>query len=142
MKTSKLLLFASLALALSLGFLACEKEHEPKPEKTYPIAGLWIGTYTVHDPSIGEQYFSFVIKPDGGLIVDSKGDDQQHLAIGTWSVTGTTFTAEYTYVYGIASNVSVTQTATAEWDATGKLTGTWMNVSPEDSGTFKMERVN
>jgi hypothetical protein len=110
----------------------------------YPIQGLWIGTYTLDGQSkLGEQYFSFVIKPDGSMIADTKGSSIQHLATGTWTLNGTTLTCNFTYVYGQSSNIGVTQITSAEWDKAGKLTGTWKNVAPHTgSGVITMTRIN
>lgn len=108
------------------------------------IQGLWIGTYTVDgQSSLGEQYFSFIIKPDGSIVADTKGANQQHLSNGTWSLNGTTLSCSFTCVYGVPSNVGITETTTATWDNANKLTGTWKNVAPlTGSGTIKLTKVN
>ena len=91
-----------LTITVSLFLLTgCTKE-DPKPstETTYPINGLWIGTYTVDgQPSLGEQYFSFIIKPDGTMINDTKFSNQQHLAPGTWTLSGNTLSCTFISVY-------------------------------------------
>ena len=140
--------FRSIALTLiTFSFLlfqlsGCKKEETPR---TYPIEGLWIGTYTYDDqPSVGQQYFSFVIKPDGTMITDTKSSNQQYLAKGTWNLNGTTLTCNYTYVYGPAPGTGTIQSTSATWTNDGKLTGTWINVSPANgsTGTFSLTRVN
>lgn len=110
----------------------------------YSIQGLWIGTYTVDGQSkLGEQYFSFIIKPDGTMIADTKGESRQHLAPGTWTLNGTTLSCNFTCVYGLPSNIGVTEIATATWDKAGKLTGTWKNIAPlTGSGVITMTRIN
>jgi hypothetical protein len=126
---------------------SCKKEDTAStttPAK-YPIEGLWIGTYSFDgQPTLGQQYFSFVIKPDGTMITDTKLSNQQYLALGNWSLTSSTLTCAFTYIYGPAPGVGTAQTASATWDNTGKLTGTWQNVSPANGvkGTFILTRVN
>jgi len=125
----------------------CKKDETPSTTTptTYPIEGLWIGTYSFDgQSSLGQQYFSFTIKPDGTMITDTKLSNQQYLALGTWSLNGSTLTCAFTYIYGPAPGAGSSQTTTAKWDNTGKLTGTWKNVSPANgaTGTFTLTRVN
>jgi len=122
---------------------SCKKAGAQTP-KTYPIEGLWIGIYTVDgQPSLGSQYYSFILKPDGTMIQDGKDADKQAICIGTWKLTGTNLSCTFTSIYG-ASGIGIIENATANWDNTGKLTsGIWSNPSPgTGSGTFTMTRVN
>ena len=140
--TSFLLLLATIVLVQMSG---CTKpDPAPVTNKTFPIEGLWIGNYTVNgEAGLGQQYYSFVIKPDGKMIADTKGANQQHLSIGNWTLNGTTLTTNHTCVYGISFNVGVVQTTTATWANTGKIIGTWSHVAPASgSGTFTLTRVN
>ena len=125
--------------------ISCKKDPTPATTVTkYPIQGLWIGTYTVDgQDKLGAQYFSFIIKPDGTLIADTKGDNQQHLSVGTYTLNGSTLNCTFTCVYGIQSNIGITETSTATWDKTGKLLGTWKNI-PQNSGSgiITLTRVN
>lgn len=125
---------------------SCQKDGiQPQTEVVYPIEGLWIGTYKVDgQPGLGEQYFSFIIKPDGTMINDTKFSNQQHLAPGTWTLSGNTLSCTFTSVYGIPQNIGITETTTATWDNKGKLTtGIWKNVAPlTGSGTFTLTRIN
>jgi|SRR5688572_28109592 len=128
-------------------FSSCEKEEcEPEAPNTYPIEGLWIGTYK-YDPGVSPnqnlQYFSFVIKPGGSLIVESKDGNVDYFARGTWTLNGTTLTCTYTYPTSV-NNVPLTQTATATYETSGKLVnGKWNNTSNvNEKGTFTMNRVN
>jgi hypothetical protein len=137
--------FTTLALFILLGYTSCTKDNDPQPESTYPIEGLWIGTYIVDGyPNLGQQYYSFVIKPDGTIINDSKGENKQHIALGTWSLSGNAFSSSFTCVYGFPVSIGIKQTITAIFDDTGKLSGTWSNVAPAvvSSGTFTLSRVN
>jgi hypothetical protein len=124
---------------------SCKKANAQTPATNYPIQGLWTGTYTVDgSPSLGSQYFSFIIKPDGTMINDTKYLGVQNLAPGTWTLSGHTLSCTYTNVYGQSAHIGVTETSTATWDETGTLTtGIWQNTSPlSGSGTFTLTRVN
>lgn len=107
------------------------------------VLGLWIGTYTVDgQPKLGKQYFSFILKPGGMLIVDTKFGKQQYLSTGTWSLDNTTLNCNFTCVYGEASSIGVTESSTAEWDNADNLTGTWKNYPPlTGSGNITLTRV-
>jgi len=128
---------------LLLGLLSCSKDNDD-PATPSKIEGLWIGTYTVDQtPGAGQQYASYSIKPDGTMISDSKNIGVQNLCIGTWTLTGTTFSSSYHVIYGDSQNIDITQTVTATWDKSGKLTGTWENDDAGHyTGTFAMTRVN
>ena len=125
-----------------LGLLSCSKDNDPAPESK--IEGLWIGSYTVDQtPSAGQQYASYSIKPDGTMISDSKNIGVQNICIGTWTLTGTTLSSSYHVIYGDSQNIDITQTITATWDKSGKLTGTWKNNDTGHyTGTFTMTRVD
>jgi hypothetical protein len=104
------------------------------------IHGLWIGTYLVNNLNQPEQYFSYIIKPDGTILVESKSPGKSYLAKGTWKLEGKNFSAEYTYLVCPEDAVGVSQTATATYDPKGKLkNGTWED--QYNTGTFKMEEV-
>lgn len=148
----KKLFFASLILTFFSASIilfqmsSCKKTEAQQTTgpTTYPIEGLWIGTYTIDGkPTKGSQYYSFILKPDGTMIQDGKDANQQALSIGTWKLTGTNFSCNFKSIYGV-SGVGVIENATATWDNTGELTsGVWSNPSPgTGSGTFTMKRVN
>jgi hypothetical protein len=138
-----LVTFAVASLVFQIS--SCKKA-DAQATTTYPIQGLWTGTYAVDgQPGFGLQYFSFILKPDGTMINDTKWSGQQHLAPGTWTLNGNTLSCTFTCVYGLSSNIGITQTSTATWDNTGKLTsGIWQNVPTFSggSGTFTLTRVN
>jgi len=144
----KLILSSVVLLTFALALLIFEMSSCKKAvAQTTPassILGLWTGTYKVDGNSgAGEQYFSFIIKPDGTMINDTKGEGQQHLSPGTWSLKGDTLSCTFTCVYGLPSNIGITETSTCIWDKTGKLTmGTWKNVPASGSGTFTLAKVN
>ena len=130
-------------LSAVLIFSSCEKE---ETDPTYPIEGLWIGTYK-YDPGVSpnqnSQYFSFVIKPGGSLIVESQDGAASYFARGSWTLSGTTLTCNYTFTTSVNS-VPLSQTATATYEKSGKLvSGKWNNTSNvNEKGTFSLDRVN
>jgi hypothetical protein len=132
------------ALSVMLFQISCQKGAIADIPQASSIHGLWIGTYTDNaNASLGKQYFSLIIKPDGTMIADTKGAGQQHLAPGTWALKADTLTCTYTCVYGIATNVGVTEVAVAVVDKTGGLHGTWKNSpDPIGSGTITLAKVN
>ncbi len=147
MKSTKIFTAVSaVAFFLLLFIISCSKDtvQTTTPPATYPVQGLWVGTYTVDGQPGVSQYFSYIIKNDGTILVDAKSISpvQQHLGVGNWSLSDTVLTSNYTTVYGISSNIGVVQASTAKWDKTGKLTGTWRNVGVTGSGTFALNRVN
>jgi hypothetical protein len=123
----------------------CDKSDPATPD-SHSIQGLWIGTYATNGQSTNTNtYYSFIIKPDGGLLVETRFLNQQELAIGTWTLSGKVFSCSFTYVYAAAGHVGTAQSATANWDDSGKLaSGTWMNTSPSNgvTGTFSLTKVN
>ena len=130
-------------LTLTILIFSCKKDDNLPTTKTYPIEGLWIGTYTTDgQPSQGQQYFSFVVKPDKTIITETIFSNQQQLALGMWLLTGSNLTSSFTYIHG--SGVGTEQSTSATWDKSGKLNGTFRNVSPANgvTGTFTLTRVN
>lgn len=120
-------------LLFSVVFVSCKKE-----KVTYPIEGYWVGKYGsgTATPSSG---YSMVVEPGGLLtIADGASITSSSKASGTWTLTGNTFTAKYTYTGG--STFSITATFSND----GKLTnGTWgPGTSTSGSGTWYMDRKN
>jgi hypothetical protein len=128
-----------LPLLLCLCFvLSCKKECATP---TYPISGLYEGTYTV-DGLAGSFYYSLILKPDGRLITEGAGADGiRYIGTGNWTLSGTTLTYNTNPLH-----VTFSQTGTFTYQNTGDLTsGTWRDVgSPSNlKGTFPvMKRVN
>lgn len=118
------------------------------PTATYPIQGLWIGTYS-QDGSSGQSFYSFIVYPDGILVTRGKGfDGKYYYSSGTWNLSNDNiFTATIVSFVTPGPN-PVTQSITAIYSTTGVLTnGTWKDVintnSTPLSGTFStMQRVN
>lgn len=140
--TSTSVLFFVILVFIVTNF-SCKKD--PDIQTPESIHGLWIGTYTVDgQPGVGQQYFSFVIKPDGTLINDTKSAGQQHLNIGNWTLSGNSFSVTTLCVYGHSSNIGVQETHTATFDSNnGTFTnGIWKNKPPlTGSGTFSISKV-
>ena len=129
----KKLFFASLVLCFV--FTSCKKESNP----AYSLEGYWVGKYGSGSAAPTSGY-SMLIEPGGVLTVaDGSTISSSSKAIGTWTLTGNTFKATYTYQNG-GSTFSIQ----ANFSNSGKLTdGTWgsgSNVS--GSGTWYMDRKN
>ena len=143
-------IFALAAVVFQLS--SCAKESTPKVV-TYPIEGLWIGTYTA-DGITGESFYSFIIYPDHSLVTRGKGfDGNYYYSSGIWTLSsdnvfsGTTVSF-VTPVAGTGLSNPVTQTITATFSNTGTLTnGIWKDVINSNdkplTGTYStMTRVN
>ncbi len=94
------ILLITMLLSTLIALQSCQKEHACLP-KTYPIVGLWIGTYKVTDggKDVGTDnlYYSYDIRQDSSIIVQSLGaDGNTYYAVGNWSVVNDIFTAKYT----------------------------------------------
>jgi len=145
MKKKSIELIAAGLTLISLMLIqpGCQKDSDGKEGSSSPIEGLWVGLYTV-DGQLGQRYYSFVIKPDGTIINDTKVENQQHLNIGSWTLTGDSFECTATCVYGLPERMGVTETHTATFDkANGTLiNGIWKTVPPiNGSGTFTLTKI-
>ena len=121
----------------------CHKKAEQVPKEAFH--GLWIGAYKVDgEPRFGEQYFSFIIKPDGTMINDTKWEGQQHISVGSWTLNGNLLSCTATCISGLPSNLGIKEKHEAKIDkSTGILSGTWKNAPPlNGSGTFTLTKVN
>jgi hypothetical protein len=153
LKNIKLILHKKLFMRLNLLFLlsitlclffSCKKEHPKPPESKKTIEGLWIGSYTVDgDPQQAPSYFSFIIKPEGKLVVESHPQGVQHFATGTWILNADTLRCTYVYLT-TQQGYKVEQTATAIYNRPDdRLTsGTWKNIgAPGGTGKFTMKEI-
>ena len=95
--------FLVTVLVMHFGLISCKKEIvAPTPTS---IIGLWIGTYT--ETRNTQEYFSFIIKPDGGtLFCESNHMGVQQLAQGVWTLNGSSLSCSYTY-FGVIHPTSV-----------------------------------
>ena len=129
---------------------SCKKsdaqDNKPCPTATYPVAGVWIGTYTTNQVPHASTYVSFIIFPDGAFMKRSKvvGSQTEYaLTKGTWSLNGNTFQyrdTTITYSGGVVVNIG-----TATFNNNGTFTnGTWQDVSGQVyTGSYQnMNRVN
>ncbi len=149
MASLAMIVFAMTALLFQL--TSCKKvvaqTNHDCPPPIYPVAGLYIGKYSVDSkPEQGNLYYSFVVFPNGDLLtkgVTEFGDTSYQK--GSWTLssdstfTGTieTFTAP-----------SVIQAITGKFSNDGKISNaTWSDIyNPFGSGLSGefsvMQRVN
>jgi len=115
---------------------ACNREDCPVP--AYPVEGLWVGKYGSADaaPTFG---YSMAVEADGKLILAAGSNlTENSRALGTWTLTGNTFKATYTYEEGGTYSIQAT------WNNKGKMSeGTWgYETDVSNGGTWYMDRVN
>lgn len=145
---ASLLVFTILMLFQTSG---CQQVNQIDPNATattttYPILGLWIGTYTVTvaDPTyIGQSFFfSFTIFQDGTLTYKSKTPGYDEYAYGTWSLNGNAFSFAVKTLNYTTGSFSHNQYGTAIYDAThGTLTsGTITDAATGGKSTWTMKR--
>jgi hypothetical protein len=136
----KLLLIAVLFTAFAT---SCKKESCPVPvTPTYPIEGSWYGKYG-NGTGAQTNGFSMLIELGGTLVVADgasiSGTAVSSRGTGTWTLSGTTFKATYSYPGG-GSALNVI----ANFSNTGKLeAGTWgTNAAATSGGTWFLDRKN
>ncbi len=143
MKTKLIVLFS---LATCLAVASCQKDSTTPTPPTYPVDGLWIGTFTVdNNPSqAGSYYFSYAVYPDGSILVKTRAaDGNNYYSIGKWVLSNSTeFSATLTTTNFNGSQV--TQSITAIFSNSGKMTnGIWVDVAnASQTGKFSVDRVN
>ena len=143
-------LIVAFSLIICLAIASCQKDSNTPaptpPTPTYPVEGLWIGTYTIdNSPSeSGIYFYSYVVYPDGSILIKGTGaDGNSYYSIGTWTLSDSTkFSATYTTIN--FSGPQVTQTLTAKFSNTGKMTeGVWADTkNGSETGKLSMQRVN
>jgi hypothetical protein len=142
--------FFVLATLTVLTFQICGcKKDCPAPTATYPIQGLWEGTYTVGAgnpvPAGTSFYLSLSISPGGKVSYKGKGyyngsSDYITFADGTWTLNGTAFAFNVTTINYALGNPQQTQTGTATYNSSdGTLTSGQFG---GNSSTWTMKRVN
>jgi hypothetical protein len=135
--------FLLLFFTLSFLFISCSKKSDDTiKDIVYPITGFWVGTYTVDNLNQPPLYFAFSIQSDSTIIVQSQGEDgKTYYQYGTWSLSGTSFSASATTIDPEYLNSGVAETSTATFDNKGKLTsGIWKTIY--HTGKFSLERKN
>ncbi len=144
------LVFTFLVINLvTVQLSSCEKTEtnttDNCPDPTYPITGLWEGTYTTDQVAHAATYVSFAIYPDGTFLRRSKvtGSSEYALFKGTWSLSGNNFQfRDTTLVY---SGGLIIDEGYAVFNNTGTLTNaTWEDKSGQPyTGAFQnMRRIN
>jgi hypothetical protein len=131
--------------------LGCTKDC-PKPTTTFPIQGLWEGTYKVGAgapvPAGTSFYFSFSVYPGGKVSYKSKGfyngsSEYVTFADGTWSLNGTAFSFNVTTVNIAGGGTQHVQSGTAVYNSNdGTMTNGIINDPQGGSATWTMTRVN
>ncbi len=144
--------FLFFIFSIPVGIASCEKEvivrdtvTVNKKECPASILGLWVGTYTAdllpNDPA---RYYSFIIKPNGELIVESHPvGNTPYFGNGTWALNGNTLTCNIVYPSS-PQGYSVSQTSTAIYDSIGSrlISGVWINNGPPGgTGKFVMQEI-
>ena len=126
---------------------SCKKSEAGNcPTVTYPVTGLWEGTYQTDQVSHVPTYSSMTIYPDGTIIRRSKVVGTANdfaLTRGTWKLTGSTF--EYRDTTILYSGGSVVEKGTLTFNVNGTFTnGTWQNISGQSyTGTYQnTKRIN
>lgn len=138
----KALLLGSLLATLVI-FQSCDKDDSVDP--TYPIEGLWIGTYNIIEAveSGHSFHYSFFIRNDDTIQVQGVGaDGNTYYAIGTWSLNDTTFNASFSTTN--LGQQGVVQNATAVYDKNKGLLkeGKVESVDQFFKASFSLSRVN
>jgi hypothetical protein len=116
------------------------------PDPIYPVAGIYIGTYSVDSkPELGNRYYSFVVFPDGSLLTKGAtemGDTAYQK--GSWLLTSdSTFKGTITTF----PNPFITQSIMGKFSKDGKISNaSWQDTNNpwgNLSGNFSvMQRVN
>jgi len=118
------------------------------PTPTYPIGGLWIGTYTVDQlPSQPAYHASLAIYPDGTVVAKGQGATGAYgYAAGTWTLSTSNILTTTVTTIGTGGQ-PITSVGTFTYSNTGTLTnGTWREtINPYGPLTGKystFQRIN
>lgn len=144
----KIKFILAVFLVTVLAVSSCQKDSTPPPTPTptYPVEGLWIGTFTVdNNPSqAGTYFYSYAVYPDGSILVKTlAADGNNYYSPGKWTLSNANeFSATFTSLN--FSGAEVTQTITANFSDSGKMTnGVWTDIkNATQTGKFSVERVN
>lgn len=146
LKSCFVLIFLTVSIILTQP--SCTKDDPSSTPVTYPVAGLWIGTYTTDQVAHSPLFCSFAFYPDGTLLIKSKGNPPAQdvaYADGTWTQTGDSiFYTSTTINY----SSELHQRGAMKFDDSGKMSGAyWIDVTPDGgqyyTGKFPtMDRVN
>ena len=126
---------AILALAMTTGFVACNKDSDDEVISS-PVEGTYVGKYGFGNDA-PDLDFIFKVSP-GGVFEEISASTGNAKGQGTWSVNGNTLTATYTMLFSPFSKYSVSGTYDP---ATKKMTGTWgYDNNPSDGGMMDMAK--
>jgi hypothetical protein len=136
----KITIFLCSFVLIVLTIPSCSKS---SPATTYPIQGLWIGTYVSTVNGNTPYEIDFSIKPDGTVIYHSEGAGNVNFyALGTWTINGTNFS----YSVVVAGNTPPggdMQSGTAIYSSgKGTLTGNIADATTGGTATFLLTKVN
>ena len=134
MKAVKLSLLALCSLTTL--FVSCSKDNDSTPPvPTDSIEGVWQGKYGYDNESPSINYI-FNIKPGG--VIEELNSSGASKGSGTWTLSGTEFTAHYQWKAPLLTVFTVKATFDK---STSKLTGTWgYNNSNNNGGKWTMTR--
>lgn len=128
--------FIIAVIACSFIFISCKKENCPAPE-TPSIVGFWKGKWGSSDDYPANGYAALFRSNGTVRIFDGADTSTAGKAEGTYSVSGTTVTATYTYA-GSSSLLAIAATADAKFTF---LEGTWgTSPSSNDGGKWILNK--
>jgi hypothetical protein len=146
MASVALITFSAAIILFQMTSCKKSKAQTNCPPATYPVTGLWEGTYLTDQVSTPTNYESFTIFPDGTFLRRSQVVASTEMAYfkGTWKLTGTTFQfTDTTLLYSAGMQID---TGTLTFSNDGKMTnGTWQVVggASQLTGTFQnINRIN
>lgn len=124
--------FSIFLAAILLFQTSCKKDevaatnNTPCPTATYPISGLWTGTYSSNSSLGTASFYSLTIYPDGTILTKGLISPGNYgYGTGTWTLNGNTFSATTSNMAVLPGDV-ITQSMTATFSNTGTLTNaTW-----------------
>jgi len=141
----KYLLVPILAVSVILFNTSCKKSAvtPTHPVISYTVQGLWAGTAS-NNAAITIPYF-LTVKSDGTCSFEGiSAGNEEDFGVGTWTLSGTAFTASLNTLYGVPGNIGIMQTVTGTFDSIkGTLTSlTWQDLpSATDHGTFTLKKT-
>lgn len=147
---SKVLLFVILTSGIIIFTqTSCKKDNCEPSAISYPIQGLWVGTFTTvsgfTQPPGTDFYLALSIYPDGKMSYKSGTGTIGFFvyAEGTWNLTGNNLSWTAKTINSLTSP-QVDVSGTAIYNSTnGTLTnGVATTTSPATQGTWKMNRIN
>ena len=109
-----------------------------------PIVGLWIGTFIANnEPQAGTLYYSADIRANGSILTHNLGaDGNTYYNEGTWTLSGTAFSATITCTTVPYKGVVENLTAIYDKDNGTLSPGAWETVGAIATGTFSLSRIN